>query len=77
MPQYTFKLTQGERNANPGVTSNCSNDAAARTEAAGIFVDVARDVARDLETNPQWRMEVTDEFGKPIFRLSVHAESMD
>ena len=35
-----------------------------------------RDFAGDLENNPEWQIEVTDEFGKPIFRLSLLAELM-
>jgi hypothetical protein len=42
-----------------------------------MFADVARGVAGDLEKNPEWQMEVADESGKPIFRLSLLAESME
>jgi hypothetical protein len=41
-----------------------------------MSADMARDVAGDLENNPEWQIEVTDESGKPIFRLSLLAESM-
>jgi hypothetical protein len=41
-----------------------------------MFADLARDVAAGLEKNPDWQMEVADASGKPIFRLSVLAESM-
>jgi hypothetical protein len=41
-----------------------------------MFADLARDVTDDLENNPEWQMEVADESGKPIFRLSLLAESM-
>lgn len=36
-----------------------------------MFADMARGVAGDLENEPGWQMEVSDESGKPIFRLSV------
>ena len=54
----------------------CADDVAARSEAGGIFVDVARDVAGDFEENPGWQIEVADQSGKLIFRLSLLAESI-
>ncbi len=42
-----------------------------------MFADMARGVAADLENNPDWQMEVADESGKTVFRLSVLAESME
>lgn len=39
-----------------------------------MFVDLARDIAGELQSNPEWRIEVSDEAGKPIFRLSILAE---
>jgi hypothetical protein len=41
-----------------------------------MFADMARDVVGDLEKYPNWQMEVADESGKPIFRLSLLAESI-
>jgi hypothetical protein len=75
MPRYSFIISQGER-SQPSVGTDCPDDVAARREATGMFADMARDVARDLENNPEWQMEVADESGKPIFRLSLLAESM-
>jgi hypothetical protein len=42
-----------------------------------MFVDVARDVAGNFEENPAWQIEVDDQSGKLIFRLSLLAESME
>jgi hypothetical protein len=76
MPNYTFRIRQGERSKR-SVASDCPNDGAARREAEGMFADMARDVAGNLENHPEWQMEVADASGKPIFRLSLLAESME
>jgi hypothetical protein len=47
-----------------------------RGERPGHVCRHGRDFAGDLENNPEWQIEVTDESGKPIFRLSLLAESM-
>jgi hypothetical protein len=76
MPRYTFQTQQGERSKS-SVASDWPDDAAARREATGMFADVARDVADDLEKTPGWQIEVADESGKPIFRLTLLAESLN
>jgi hypothetical protein len=75
MANYTFRIQQGGRSKR-SVASDWPNDGAARRKAEGMFADMARDVAGDLEKHPEWQMEVADESGKPIFRLSPLAESM-
>jgi hypothetical protein len=75
MANYTFRVRQGG-SYKRSVASDWPNDGAARREAEGMFADMARDVAGNLEKHPEWQMEVADESGKPIFRLSLLAESM-
>jgi hypothetical protein len=75
MANYTFRIRQGGCSKR-SVASDWPNDGAARREAEGMFADMARDVAGNLEKHPEWKMEVADESGKPIFRLSLLAESM-
>ena len=41
-----------------------------------MFVDMSRDIAEELQSNPKWEIEVADEAGKTIFRLSVFAQSL-
>jgi hypothetical protein len=75
MPEYVFRTRRGER-AEPTITTNCPDNDAAQREAAGMFVDMARDIAGELQSNPEWQIEVADEAGKTIFRLSVLAEPL-
>jgi hypothetical protein len=76
MPNYTFRISRGRRSER-SVAADCPDDGAARREAGGMFVDVARDVAGNFEENPAWQIEVDDQSGKLIFRLSLLAESME
>jgi hypothetical protein len=41
-----------------------------------IFGDMARGVAAQLNETPEWRMDVSDEFGKSLFRLRLLTEEM-
>jgi hypothetical protein len=45
---------------------------AARQEVSRMCVDMMRDIMVELKTNPEWRMEVTDEIGEPLYLFSVH-----
>jgi hypothetical protein len=73
MPRYAFSTRHGER-SKPSVVTNCLDNDAAQLEAAGMFVDMARDIAGELQSNPKWQIEVADETGKTIFRLNIVAE---
>jgi hypothetical protein len=73
MPRYAFRTRHGER-SEQSVKSDCLDDDAAQREAAGMFADTARGIASELQSNPKWQIEVADEAGKTIFRLSVLAE---
>jgi hypothetical protein len=68
MPQYKFRTRHGEH------TTDCPDNDAAQREAAGMFVDMARDIAGELQSNPKWQIEVVDEAEMTILRLSILAE---
>jgi hypothetical protein len=42
-----------------------------------IFGDFARDVAAQLNETPEWRMDVSDESGKSLFRLRLLTEPLE
>ena len=50
---------------------------AAHEEATMIFHDMARDVAAQLSETPEWRMDVSDESGKSLFRLRLLTEPLE
>jgi uncharacterized protein DUF6894 len=51
------------------MTSDPPANQAAQREAVAIFSDLAPSFARDIDANPEWQIEVTDEARKPISRL--------
>jgi hypothetical protein len=75
MANYTFSIRQGDQ-PKPSVSADCPDHKAAQREAAGMFADMARDIARELQSNPKWEIEVEDAAGRSIFRLSIIAESL-
>jgi hypothetical protein len=70
--QYSFSIKGG-----PLLTSILPGNQEARKVATSMFADLARDIARTLEASPEWQIEVADGSGKPIFRLSVLAETFE
>ena len=74
MSHYTFTISQGGQ-AQPSTVSDFADDESAKREAAGMFADVARDIAKDLQSAPDWQIEVSDDEGRSILRIRVTAES--
>jgi hypothetical protein len=74
MRRFSFRITRGE-NIAQNITSDLPDNQAAQKEALAIFSDLARSFAHDIDANSEWQIEVTDEAGKRIFRLTLSAES--
>ncbi len=72
MPRYLFTI-HGERSL-PSSVSDCQDDDAAKTEAAGMFADMARGIADELQSQPAWQMVVSDDTGRSIFLIRLFAE---
>ncbi len=70
MPTYTIHIHQGS-NSHPVSLPDVD---AARREAIAMFVDFARDIASNLPTHPDWRIEVIEPAGGTVFRLGILAE---
>jgi hypothetical protein len=41
-----------------------------------MFAEIVKDVTGNLDKHPQWQLEVNDQSGRLIFRLSLHAETI-
>jgi hypothetical protein len=76
MPEYVFKINTSRRQF-PASTKFLSDKQAAYREALVMFGDLARDIANELQPNSEWQIEIADEVGKPIFKLTVSSESLD
>jgi hypothetical protein len=51
--------------------------AAAQKEALTICADLAKDIVLHLADKSSWQITVSDETGRPFYRVSVTAESLD
>ena len=76
MPEYIFKISNSRRQF-PDSKKFLSDKDAAYCEGLVTFADLARDIANDLKPNSEWRMEIADELGKPIFKLTLSSESLE
>jgi hypothetical protein len=74
IPHYSFRITQGGQ-PRTSTASDCPDDDAAKKEALGMFADMAREISDQLQSNPDWQIEVVDDAGKSIFRIKLTAES--
>jgi hypothetical protein len=75
MPLYSFKISQRGQLQTTNA-SDCPDDDAAKNEASGMFVDMAREISERLQSSPDWQIEVADDVGKTIFRIKINAESL-
>jgi hypothetical protein len=74
MQQYSFRVLNGAK-LSPSTTSILPNPAAAQKLALAMFADLARDIVLHLEPDSGWQVNVSDETGRVIYRVSVVAES--
>jgi hypothetical protein len=75
MPCYSFSISQGDQ-THRSIASECPTDEAAKSEASGMFADMARDISEGLQSTPDWQIEVADHTGRPIFRIKITAQSL-
>jgi hypothetical protein len=77
MPRFIFQVQQGKHPEIPAVEDVLSDSYAARKAALGICADLAKDIVTGLTQDSEWRLDVMDEAGKPVFRLRVLAEELE
>jgi uncharacterized protein DUF6894 len=58
-------------------TSMLPDAAAAQKEALAICADLAKDIVHHLTDKSGWQITVSDETGRPFYRISVTAESLE
>jgi hypothetical protein len=75
MPIFSFTIGSGVFSG--AVTSNHPDIQSAQRQALAMLADLARDIVGELETNPDWCVEVADEAGKPRFIVKISAVSLE
>jgi hypothetical protein len=76
MPRFKFRVQQGELPESPSVEDVLSDNYAARKAALNMCADLAKDIVAGLTDDSEWRLDVLDESGKPVFRLRLLAEAL-
>jgi hypothetical protein len=74
MARFGFQIRYGRYTNDHVVDLPRAEDA--RQEASQVCCDMIRDVLTVLETSPEWRLEVSDETGKPLYLFRFTAESL-
>ena len=75
MAQFSLQVIQGKF-SNAGIEAGFENGEAARKEAISICAALARDIIVDMPLDSEWRMEVADEAGQPVFKIRILAETV-
>jgi hypothetical protein len=77
MPRFIFQVQQGKFPEIPAIEDILYDSYAAREAALGICADLAKDIVNRLTDDSEWRLDMLDESGKPVFRLRLLAESLE
>jgi hypothetical protein len=75
MQKYSFSVRNGGRPP-PDTTSMLPNASAAEKLALAMCADLARDIVTHLTDDAGWQVSVSDESGRPFYKVSVVAESL-
>jgi hypothetical protein len=75
MARFGFQIRYGRYANDHGVDLPRAEDA--WQEASQMCCDMIRGILAALETSPEWRLEVSDESGKPLYLFRFTAESFN
>jgi hypothetical protein len=76
MPRFIFQVQQGNSPEIPVIEDVLCDSYAARKAALGMCADLAKDIVNGLTEDSEWRLNVLDETGKPVFRVRLLAEEL-
>ncbi|MCP3477298.1 hypothetical protein NLM33_44885 [Bradyrhizobium sp. CCGUVB1N3] len=77
MPLYFFRIRNGRYSGSSEQASEFADRDAAWKEMTHVCADMAAGIARKLQENSEWHMELLDETKQPVFRIRIVAESFD
>jgi hypothetical protein len=77
MPLYFFCIRNGRYSGCSDQAAEFADRHAAWKEMTSVCADMAAGVARNMEENSEWHMELLDEAKQPVFRIRIVAESFD
>ena len=66
-----------ESEKSPPAKTSCATVTPHEKQRSAYAADLAKDIVNRLTDDSEWRLDVLDESGKPVFRLRLLAESLD
>jgi hypothetical protein len=76
MPLYFFRISQGRYSGASDHPYEFADREAAWTEMTAVCANLLGGIARGLKRDAQWHMELLDEAKRPVFRISLHGETL-
>jgi hypothetical protein len=77
MPRFVFQVQAGQSPELPAIEEVLKDREAARKAALGMCADLAKDIVAGLTEDSEWRLDVLNEAGEPVFRLRLLAETLE
>jgi hypothetical protein len=77
MPLYFFRIRNGCYSGCADQPTEFANRDSAWKEMTSVCADMAAGIARKLQENSAWDMELLDEAKQPVFRIRIVAETVE
>lgn len=77
MPLYFFRIRNGRYSGCADQAREFANRDSAWKEMTRVCADMAAGIARKLQQNSEWHMELLDEAKEPVFRIRIVAETFE
>lgn len=77
MQPYYFRISNGNFSGDSGHGFHLADNDAAWLEMTKVCADLVGGIARKLEQNCEWHMELLNESREPLFRIRLVAEVLD
>ena len=77
MPLYFFRIRNGRYSGASASGTELADRNAAWNELTAVCADIVAGISRKLKEDSEWEMELLDESKRPVFRISLVAESLD
>jgi hypothetical protein len=76
MPRFFFQVQPGRSPEFPVIEDELRGIDEVRKSALQMCADLANDIVAGLTEDTEWRLDVVDESGRPVFRVRLIAESL-
>ncbi|AWL95135.1 MULTISPECIES: DUF6894 family protein [Bradyrhizobium] len=77
MPLYFFRIRNGSYSGCADQATEFADRNSAWKEMTNVCADMTAGIARKLQENSEWHMELLDETKEPVFRIRIVAETLD